>query len=458
MLDLRKTVLALSLAAITAAAPSLGLCGDECTISIRSDAVSVPLPLEGWLYPDFAAVDVTVVDAPIFGTWASEVYTPSEDFLVAGGDRMRFEVKNSGTNEVTRHTVVFNLAPSPLLLYSEDFDQLLSVSDLQNGFVVEGQSSMALVDDPRSAGRELVIDLDAGGADASVRRIDGYPILGDGRDTARIIGVINASPPDEFGDPESVDEFTATVLELGDMAFAQLRYSAAEGYQFRAVAGAGTTCAVGACATLWQDVEAGHDYRVRLSFGRHNVQHPDGSNTYSLEIRYRDLDGSWQHTDEIVGLTLPQNFSLLPLEPSFGAFDLSGTGQTAIHFDDVEASAGFLTVSPLRQRVEAFEDGDWSTDWQTIGMLGSPFRERVATGPGAADNWWGALSFADVLNNGAAQWSDTAPSQSSTLWAHLRLELGRLDMPKWASFQVLEGTDASGLKIVHARIRTDGQQ
>ncbi|MEM1182677.1 MAG: hypothetical protein AAGM22_30305 [Acidobacteriota bacterium] len=457
MLDVRKTVLAFGLAALTAAAPSSGLCGSVCEISIRPDAISVPLETKGWLYPDSMSAVVTVIEEPIFGTWASEVYTPSEDFLVVGGDRIRFEVEDTLTGGRTLHTVVLNLASSPYLLYSENFDQLVSLADLPYGFVVEGEASMAVVDDPRTAGRELLLDLDATGVDASVRRED-PPIHGDGRDNAHIIGVVNASPPDENRIPGAVLEpFTATVLELGTMAYAQLRYTATLGFEARAVAGAGTTC-VG-CATPWQSVTEGHDYRIRLSFGRSNVQHPDGSNTYSLEIRYRDLDGSWQHADEIVGLSLPASFNLLPLDPSFGAFDLSGIGQATLTYDDMEARVGFLLGSWLRHRVEEFEGGAWSSDWQTTGNLAAVFVEREVGALGSHEhNWWGAVSFTDAYNNGDAQWSDMAPSQSSTLWAHLRLDHRRLDLPNWGSFILLEANEATvGQRIVHARVRANGQ-
>ncbi|MEM1182676.1 MAG: hypothetical protein AAGM22_30300 [Acidobacteriota bacterium] len=448
-MSLRNGVLAMAMASLCIASPSQGLCGDVCEISIRADVISVPLPLEGWLYPENANATVTVVDPPMFGTWSSGVYTPSEDFLIAGGDRIRFDVQSVRAAR-SRHTVVINLAEGIQQTLSEDFDQIVSVSDLGQAFQVEGASSMSVVT-AGSQNKELMVSLNPLAGASGIRKLEPYT-FGDGRDSARIIGVVNASPPDAPWQGQT--DFTATVLELGDLAYAQLRYTTAGGYQFRAVASSSIDCAP--CETPWRTVTPNHDYRLRLSFGRHYAQNPNGTNTYSLEIRYRDLDGSWQAEDELSPLTLAPSAPVLPLNPAFGAFDLSGTGQVFLFIDEAEAYDGLLRPSYLTERVEDFQGGTWDSGLSTVGSVSAGPEPVGIGGVQAQNNEF--VGEVEILNSGLDEsfWIDSDPTESSTLWAHMRLNTSRLNFPRWSGIVVLRGETTGNLQLVQVRLRTNG--
>ncbi|MEO1083027.1 MAG: hypothetical protein AAFY88_02165, partial [Acidobacteriota bacterium] len=454
-MSLRYGLMSLALASLFAVTPASGLCGDVCEISIREDAIAVSLPLEGWIYPQNASVQVTLIEPPVFGTWALETYTPSDDFLMAGGDRMRFEVRDLSTGVRTRSTVLINVGTGLNRIFEEDFESVLSVSDLSSDFHVDGLGQMSLLTDAVTLDRSLQISTGSSGPDSSLSELTGT-IFGDGRNSARIVGVVNASPPD---DPFSfAAPFTATVLELGDLAYTQLRYTAADGYQFRAVGGVGITCVV--CETPWRSVQAGHDYRVRLSFGRNSVQHPDGSNRYNLEVRYLDLDGTWQAEDLLEDVSVVTTGPSLSMSPGFGVFDVTGGGQAELTFDDTEAYAGVLQAPPLDAQVEDFLGGSWSPDWAVTGAAGSALAATIS-GVTAANEWEGVVSFTGANNLGGGWWSDSGPDNSSTLWAHMQVDFGRLRLPKWSGFVLMEGRSPADVPFLELRVRAPslrGQQ
>ncbi|MEO1083026.1 MAG: hypothetical protein AAFY88_02160 [Acidobacteriota bacterium] len=452
-MSLRNGVISFALTSLFALSPAFGLCGDVCEISIREDALAVSLPLEGWLYSQGANVQVTLIEPPIFGTWLLETYTPSDDFLMAGGDRLRFEVYDVGTGTRERHTVLINLGTGISPAFAEDFETVPSVADLNADFQVDGQAQMSLVTDPVTGDRGLRVSVSGSGLPASLGELSG-PVVGDGdgRNSARIVGVVNASPPDDPFSFSFLQPFVATVLELGDLAYTQLQYTAANGYEFRAVGGPGLTCG-GVCTTQWRSVQAGHDYRIRLSFGRNAFQHPDGTNRYNLEVRYRDLDGTWQAEDLLEDVTVTALSPVLPLAPSFGLFDTSGVGQVELTYGEVEAAAGFLLPSTLGAQVEDFSGGVWSPNWTSTGPVATSL-VAPASGASASTDWEGVVTLFGVANNGRGWWSDTRPDSSSTLWAHLRVDFDRLKLPKWGSFIMLEGRTPTDVRFLELWTRS----
>ncbi|MEM8993981.1 MAG: hypothetical protein AAGF23_04235 [Acidobacteriota bacterium] len=411
--------------------------------------VSVPLPLDGWLVPAGSAATITIIEPPIFGTWAQEVYTPSEEFWLAGGDRLIIEAYESTTQVKSRHVILINIAGSDGAATLEDFESASHISDLELDWDVSGASSMNIVQTQTPQNSYLEIDFSAGTTVAGLQ--DPSAESNPGVDHLHAGVVFNTSPPDDPRNPPGATGFSLRLLELGEWAYAELRNLNGI-YEIRAVVD-GLDCTV--CATDWETLVPGDTHRLRMSIGRRTVQHPNDGTVYSLDIRYRNLETGWSGIADVQGLTVPATSQPLELTQGVGAFEGSGVGGITISYDEIKVQGGLLLPSELSNRVEGFDGGTWSPELLSVGPLGTVLRPYGTTNIGGMDDYWAGLPIGSLMAGGTdAQLLDLEPDQSSTLWAHMKLALGRLAMPAWSSFFLLEGLTDTDLSFMQLRVRS----
>ncbi|MEO1086371.1 MAG: hypothetical protein AAFY88_19210, partial [Acidobacteriota bacterium] len=216
-----SVALAMALAATPASA---SLCGDVCEVSIRPGVLEVDLPLDGWVYDSAPTKTVTVIEAPRFGTWNNEVYTPNNDFWRAGGDRLLLEIDSSRSGDVTRHTIVFKVADDVYRIDDpEDFEGTISW-DVVNPMVarvttnaIVGQGSLEVTIDAQTQSTS------AGGGIESI--LDPI-ILGDGVNSAGAVVIINATPPDDPSPPPpGGNAFGFTLVDIGPYGALEMRWN-----------------------------------------------------------------------------------------------------------------------------------------------------------------------------------------------------------------------------------------
>ncbi|MEO1085949.1 MAG: hypothetical protein AAFY88_17055 [Acidobacteriota bacterium] len=369
----------------------------------------MPLPLDGWVVPTGSSATITVIEAPIFGTWAQEVYTPSDDFWLAGGDRIILEAYDSTSDVKSRHVLLINIAGSDGTTSFEDFESVSDVDDLDLNWTVEGASSMDIIHAQSPQNSYLEIDFSAGTTVSGLQ--DPHAESNNGVDHLNGSMVFNTSPPnDPRNPPGAVVGFSLRLLELGEWAYAELRLLN-DIYEIRAVVN-GLDCTV--CATDWVVLEDGDNHRLRMSIGRRTFQHPGDGTVYSLDMKYRNLETGWQGEDQLQDLTVPATSQPLGVAPGAGAFDGAGLGFMTISIDDLETVGGTLQPSDLSHRVEGFDGGTWSPELLGVGQVGTTLRPRGTASLGGMTDYWAGFAVGSQMSSGSdAQFIDFEPNAST---------------------------------------------
>lgn len=265
MKKLAITIAALLSLASTAQAE---ICLDVCTARIMPDVPAARMPLAGWVYAAGQNQNITILEAPQFGTWnaATESYVADPLFWGTGIDRMRIQI---GTNPSDTRTLVF-LTANPTI-----------TRDIRT------------YDPPR-----VFTALDTAAALSVTGKTNGVATIG---------GYVNASavPPPLSGLPGSVTE--TVLLQLGEFAHLNLINSNENGPGFTAKVDFAPLNCGSTCETAFLPIPYNQAHEISLSLGFDSIEVPT-ANTLTLRLEVCQVGGVACQTATLPGLW-PVNLS-----------------------------------------------------------------------------------------------------------------------------------------------------
>ena len=427
------------------AAPVSALCGDVCEVSLRPQVVSVPLPLEGWVFADASAVTVTVIDYPRHGLWLAEVYTPEPEFWQVGADRIRLEVEDVASGSKSQHTLLIKVATlTGSEAYAEDFEAgSLSALEPDWALISSAGATVSAVD-PIAGSYSLEIDHAVGSPrieradDASLRSVVGQMSAS---------AVINASPPN-FG----FSTFSYTIMTLEDLVEITLTHDGTAYWLQASLENIG--CPIDPCVTQPQPILADRDYEILASIGQRGVEHPFLESSNSFDLTVTDLTTALPERRMIANLAPLPNRAETPTS-TIGAFNVvgpAGPAEAVLRIDSFGYQEGGLAPSAYSASIEDYVDGSWSPDWLPLGAVST-----IGSWVNGSAIWSGIVDLNATEAGGSdSQWLDLAPDDSDTVWTHLKLGTEQLELGQWGVFHLIEGKDAAGEKHLFLQIRANG--
>ncbi|MEM8929909.1 MAG: hypothetical protein AAGE94_01975 [Acidobacteriota bacterium] len=420
----------LLLATVFAAGPTVASeFGRTSPLTIMPGTVEAEIPLAGLVVFGGEAYTATVVEPPRFGTWANEVYIPTDAFWHYGGDRVTLSVtRASGRTEL--ETIVMTAGqPNRLWTMMADFETSGGVLDDSKYEILGDSSRVYLSRYGQLEGRwSLAVDLAGPSSGVRARTTLGGGITG--VDQLGGKAAVNPDLPDGGGGGGGGN---APLQPAPFVLYSQPGSSAIEmkveyepnGAARSFVRGALDPAAFGCrstCSTPWREIPTSTESVVSFWYGQDVAFHP-GIDTYSFHFVVEPPDPTKASHDTLRDLPNRSNGNVTWAVGAMGDSVQSIDG--TIYLDLIESWSDQLSIQALpRVIAEDFSGGSWSDRWQVLGPFdtATPFRYDSAS-----IDWRGRINLRDAKGMRALL-VDERPKGETRLRAEFEVGLGSADL------------------------------